>query len=448
MRIIIIGAGNTGFNLTAKFCTENHDIVVIDTDGEKLEAVASQFDVLTLQGEGSNPQLLEEAQLAKADMLVAVTSRDEINILACAIAATMGVKYKIARVSNTQLLHYKKFNLQSLGVDLAINQKEECARELFNIIRMPGAMEVIDIQDGRIFAVGLTVPEDCPITQGTLSSFWGQEWINSIRVIGIMRGEAMTVPRGNTTVEPGDEVYFVGRPDDCLTFISWLRPNYKPFQKVIIAGGGDTGIHLASWLEKSNFQTVLLEQDADRAHICSGELHKTVVINDDALNRDVLEDISMKNKTAFVAVTGDDESNIISCLLASKQGADFTMARVNKPKYAPVINSLHLLDRTVSSHQSMVNSILHFIRGKHIKSAFVMHKLPGELLDVVITERSPWVNTQISKLKIPRGAIIATISRNNEIHTATGDFVILSGDRLVIFAIPQAMSKIQTIISR
>jgi len=445
MHIIIIGAGNTGRELVATFCRESHDIVIIDTNQKKLDAVENQYDVLTVHGWGTDPDVLEEARIDRADMLVAVTSNAEVNILACALARSAGVRHKIARVTDPKLLHYDKLNLEELGVDLAVNQKEICARDIFNILSMPGALEIMDLQEGQVLAVGKRIPEGSALTAGPLVGFIEEEWASDIRLFGIMRGESMTVPHGDTVVVAGDEIYFVGRRTDCLKFMAWIEPNCSPFQKIIIAGAGSTGLPLAEMLEKNDVLVVLLEKDRSRAEFCSDSLNKAVVLNGDVLSQEAINNINIKEKTAFVAVTGDDESNIISCLLAARQGVDFTVARVNKPEYVPVINGLNLLDRAVNTHLAMINSISHFVRGENIKSVAMMHHLPGELLDVLITPNTKWANKIIRDLKIPKGAIITTISRDDNVRVATGDMELLVGDRLVLFALPSSVSKIESI---
>jgi trk system potassium uptake protein TrkA len=448
MRILIIGVGDTGRRLVATFCGEQHDLVVVDTDAVKLAAVAAQYDLLTVQGEGADPHVLQQAQIGKADMLVAVTDRDEVNILACVLARTAGVPHKVARVSSTSLLRYEKLDLSELGVDLAINQKEECAHDIFNILEMAGALEVVELQQGSVFAVGKKVSEESPIRDKPLSTFTGDSWNNAIRLIGIVRGNDMIVPHGDSIIMAGDEIYFVGRPDDCMRFMRWMEPDCLPFSKVIIAGGGATGLLLAELLEKTDRQVVLLEHDPQRADLCSDVLNKAVILRSNALDQESIDEISVREKTAYVAVTGDEESNIIGCLLAARKGVSFTLARINKPEYVPVINNLKLMDRAVSSDFAMINSILHFVRGKNIESVAILHRLPGELLDVLIPENGKWAGKAIRDLRVPRGTIITTVSRAGEIHIATGDLELQAGDRLVLFAQRGMIPKIESPFKR
>ncbi len=448
MRILIIGGGNTGRNLAMKFCDERHDVVLVDNQAEVLKEVEGQIDILTIHGAGSNPRILEEAGVDKSDMIVAVTDQDEVNILACAIAQQAGVAFKIARVANHDFIRPAYFDLQKIGVDLVINQKEECANELFNILRMPGAIEVVDMLDGQVYAVGMPVHMDSPLLRAPLKAFPEAEWLNVIRFIAIMRGTELIMPRGDTLFLVGDEIYFVGKLEDIGRFMKWAWPERSSFAKIIIAGGGDTGIHLAKLLEKTDAQIVLVEENEERANYCSGVLGRTLVIKDDALDNETLDNIGIVETTAYAAVTGNDEKNIIGCMVAAKRGAHFTAAQVSKPEYVPIINNQSVLDRAVSPHLSMINSILHFVRGKNVKSAAQLTRLAGELLEVVIPERGKWTGKAIKNLKLPEGITIASALRNGEVLAATGELVFAPGDRVVVYCLPGAFKKIESMFRK
>ncbi|MBW7907832.1 MAG: Trk system potassium transporter TrkA [Kiritimatiellae bacterium] len=444
MRILIIGAGSAGRHLAEKLSEERHDIVIIDRDEAALSEVAAQLDIQTIEGEGSSPRILEKAGLMKTDLVVAVTDRDEVNILACAFAFAAGVPYKVARVSNPDFLHANpKFDLKKMGMDLVISQKEECADEIFTILRMPGTLEAVDMFEGRVLAVGVKVHMDSPLVLQTLKAFPRPELLQRIRFIGVMRAEELLIPKGDTQLMIGDDIYFCGEPADVTAFLEWASPEHENFEKVLIAGGGDLGLQLALRMEKTDTPVVLIEQNKERAEACSKELDKTLIINGDALDSKTLENVGVIHGCAFVATTGNDENNIMICLLAEKAGATFTLAQVTKPEYVPIINSLSLLDRAVSSHMSMVNAILHFVRGKNVKAAALLHKLPGELLDVALAPNHRWTDKPIRSLRIPDGIIIATVLRDQIVVPPTGDLVLRPGDRLVLFATPASVTRVE-----
>ncbi len=445
MRIIIVGAGSAGRYLAEKLCEERHDVVVIDINGDALDDLGSQMDVQTIVGPGSSPRILQEAGVDKADLLVAVTDKDEVNILSCAFAHAAGVSNKVARVSNPDFIHSgSRYDLKQLGIDLVISQKEECALEIFTVLRLPGTLEAVDMLDGRVLAVGIRVHVDSPLVVTTLKAFPEQDMLQRLRFIALMRGDDLSIPRGDTQFMIGDEVYLVGTPDDISEFLKWANPDETRYEKVIVAGGGDLGLQLTKMLEQTSMQVVLVEKDEKNAELCSAELNKALVIRGDALDQETLANAGVVHGTAFVAVTGSDEHNIMMSLLAEKAGATFTLAQVSRPEYVPIINTLSLLDRAVSSHMSMINAILHFIRGKNVKAAALLHKLPGELLEVGLNPSNRWNGKAIRDLKPPEGVMIATVVRNGEVCPATGDLTLQAGDRLVLFALPQAVGRVES----
>ena len=447
MRILIIGAGNAGRHLAGKLSEERHDIVIIDNDEDALQEISAQFDIQTVQGEGSSPRVLEEAGLSKADLVVAVTDRDEVNILACAYAQAAGVPHKVARVSNPDFIHSdSKFDLRRMGIDLVISQKEECAQEIFTVLRMPGTLEAVDMLEERVLAVGIKVHMDSPLVMQSLKHFPNPDLLQKIRLIAIMRGaDDVMIPRGDTQLMIGDDIYFVGEPEAVHEFLEWACPEHERFEKVIVAGGGDLGLQLSLLLEKSGIPVVLIERNADRAEECSRRLDKALILRGDALEQETLENAGVVHGSAFVAVTGSDENNIMICLLAEKAGSTFTLAQVTRPEYVPIISSLSLLDRAVSAHMSMINAILHFVRGKNVKAAALLHRLPGELLDVMVPAGSIWCNKPIKNQRIPDGLLIATVLRGDQVISATGDLTLQAGDRLVVFAMPAAVAKVEAL---
>ena len=445
MRIVIIGAGNAGRHLARTLGSMAHDVVVIDKNKAPLTELESQIDVLTIQGQGASPAILEQAEIGRADLVVAVTSRDEVNILACAYAKACGVEHKVARVAQKTFDPATcRLDVRALGVDLMVSHKEECAREIANMLRLAGTQEVVDLLDGKAVAVGIKVGTTSPLLRTNLVGFPDADLISRIRFIAAVRGEELIIPRGDTQFMLGDDVYVVMLPDQVRAFLDWACPDHPRFEKVIIGGGGDLGLSLARRLEDLPMQVTLFELNRERAEVCARELDKTLVMCGNLLHRETLCEAGLIDNTAYIAVTGDDENNIISCLVAEKEGASFTLAQVTKPEYVPIINSLSLLDRAVSPHVSMTNAILHFVRGHHVAHAALLHNLPGELLELDLPEGSKLANKPIHSVNLPKGAIIATLLRGEEAIPATGDTVLQAGDRVVIFSLPQAVEKVQS----
>jgi trk system potassium uptake protein TrkA len=449
MRVLVIGAGNAGQNLAGKLCAEKHDVILIDREAGRLEEAQSKLDILTIEGGGSSPRTLDKAEVSKADMVVAVTDDDEVNLLACSLAHAAGVPHTVARVSDIDYVTPPEaFDLRRLGADLIVNPKQECAQEIFNILRMPGTLEAVDLFEGRILAVGIKVHMDSPLIRSPLKSFENPELLQRIRFIAVTRGAEMLVPHGDTQFLIGDDVYFAGKPEDVASFLHWAWPEHARFRRVVIAGGGSLGLTLAQLLESSEVDIVLIEKSEERANHCSGVLNRTLVLHGDALEQETIRNAGILDDTAFVAATSSDENNIIGCLLAEKMGARFTLAQVAKPEYVPIIDNLSLLDRAVSPPLSMINAILHFVRGKHVKAAALFHRLPGELLEVALPAGSRPAGQAIKDVKLPRGSLIASVLRGDEVLVATGDLVLREGDRLLLFALPDTVGKISNLFQR
>ena len=478
MRVLIIGAGVSGRHLAATLCEMSHEVVVVDRAPEPLAALDAQLDVMTVTGSGSSPEVLEKAELAKADLLIAVTDSDEVNILACLCASAAGVGNTVARIVNPALLRSPLLDYERLGIGRMVSQNEQTAEALFDILRNPGLLESVDLLDGRVLIARIVVRPESPLLGVALASLGaprdgptaqsladrgglaptdarqnpeapggGKEvadLIARVRFIAAMRGDVVSLPRGDSLFEIEDDLYVAVQPKDLRPFLDWVYPGRHAFEKSVIAGGGGLGLDLSRRLEAESIPAVLLERDAARAGECSDALRKTLVLHGDASDQETLVNAGVGPDTAFVAITGDEELNIISCMLARKLGAVFTVALVSKPEYVPVIRSLGLLSRVVSPHLSMVNSILRFVRGKHIRAAVCLHKAPGELLHVAVRKGHRWVGKPVSRIKMPGDCLLATVLREDTIHVPTGDLVVQDGDQLVIFALPPDVGRVQS----
>ena len=445
MRILIIGAGNAGCQLARRLSEDRHNVVMVDRNIDALRRAETGLDILTVCGPGASPRILDEVEVDKSDLVIAVTDSDEVNITACLFAHAAGVPRTVARVSDPDFMrHNDAYDLQAMGISLVINQKQECAREIASMLEMPGAREVFRLFDDRLMVAGLPVHTTNPLLGHSPVDCGRPDLIDGIRLLAIRREGGLIVPHGDTVFKPNDFVYLVGSPPAVSAVLDWMRPDIRPFEKVIIAGGGDIGLLLARMLE-NRLPCVVLEKDDEQARRCSAELDKTLVLCADALSESTLDEAGMTGNCAFVALTGDDENNIMNCLMAQKNGAGITIAQITRPDYMPVLQQLGLVDRIVNPYLSMTRGILHYLRSQHIQAASLLHNLPGELLDVTIAAESRAVGAFLRDLKLPRAAIVAAVLRNGDILTATGDLKFAPGDRVLIFVHPDAVKKIESL---
>lgn len=435
--------------LAARLCEEQHDVVLVDRSAQALEQVEAQYDLLTVQGDATDPHVLENAGITHTDLVVAVTDQESVNILACSLAHIAGVPRKVARVSNKAYSETGgHFNLRQLGIDLVINQQHECAKELFNILRIPGAQEAVGLLENRVLCVGVQIPTDCPLLSCPLKDSPHRELLSTVRFVAYTRVGKLRIPRGQTHFAIGDVVYLVGEPDQVRTFLRFLMPEETGYSRVVIAGGGQLGLQLARRLERNPvFSVTLLEADAARADLCSEQLTKTLVLHGSSLDQDIMRELGINGQTAFVAVTGDDENNIMSCLVADKLGAHFTISRVDKNTYQSIIDSLSLVDRVISPHTSLINSIYHFVRGSSVMGDRLLQKIPGEVVDFVVEETHPWSGKEVLHIKLPRSCLISMVLRGEELMVATGELVLQSGDRILLYGLPKSIRKLKDVLS-
>ncbi len=449
MKAIIVGAGSAGRELAHRLYRERHDVIVIDRDPAALRAVGDELDAQTVSGHGADPAVLEKAGVEGADLLAAVTDNDEVNVLACVCARNAGVRHRVARVTRLDAGGGSRLlPLAELGVDLAVNPKEECAGELALLLQLPGSEEVVDLLGGRVLAVGFRVSADSPLLRQTLRDCLPPEVAASVRLIAVKRGEKESIPFGDSRFMVGDDLYAVGQPEALSALLSVVYPDRPQLRRVVIGGGGTLGLALARRLEEAGLETVVIDIDAAVADRCSACLNRVLVLRGDAMSLDILEAAGMNERTAFVSTTGSDENNIIMCLVAQKAGASFTVGCVAKPGYVPIIRNLSLLDRAVSPHLSMMNAILQFVRGRNVRAATLFQTLSGELLEVQLGPKHPWVGRAVKGLKLPEGAILATMERADGVQVPTGDTRLAAGDRVAVFALPSAVTRLSALTDR
>ena len=446
MRVVIIGAGVAGHRLASRLCAEKHDVVVVDHRARPLEEIASELDVQTVLGNGISPRTLEEAGVARAGLVATVTNRDEVNILAAVFARAAGARHTAVRVSNDELTAKQHVeHLSALGIDLIVNEHEECAREVLSVLNLGGAKEIVRMAGGRIQAVGTDVPPGSPLLAGPLKDFPRPDILRAVRLIAVMRKEKLLMPHGDTRFEVKDTIYCVGRPADVREFLNVVQPYQIAAHRVVIAGGGDVGWRLARQLERTDRQVIVIEENDERAHECSASLTKSLVVSGNALDRAVLDEIGITRDTAIVASTGNDENNIIACLLARKLGATFGVALISKPEYVSIINEAGLLDRAVSPYLATMNAILRFVRGTSIRAITLLQNVPGELLEVHVSGGSRWVGKMLKDMRLPRRAVVAAVVRGEVASIGTGDTELHEGDRLIVFAPLGVASKLESV---
>lgn len=443
MKIVIMGAGEVGLHLATRLSQEKHDLVVIDADGKKCEKIQEVLDIAVVHGDGANQQILKEAGLESADMLIAATTVDEVNILACMVASRMGVKRRIARVRNPD--YYSESSVlkpQDVGVDLFIHPEDEVTDEITRLLMRSIASEIVEFENGKILVVGLKVDARCPILNTQLKSMGTEEQRKNFRIVAIWKGDRTIIPDGDEYINKNDQVFVVTKRDSLPELLAMTGKSDEKLDRIMILGGGKIGRAVARNLEEKNIDVTLIESDREKSLQIAGELKKTMVIHADGTEIDVLAREGILNMDAMVAVTSDDETNIIACLLAKHLGIHKTIALVNRVTYLPLMPVIGI-DSTVNVRLSTANAILRLVRRGEIVSVATFHGIDAEAIEIEIGRGSKVTGKSLKKLRLPDGSMVAAIVRGNDVMVPYGDSIIETGDRVIVFALPQAVPAVE-----
>lgn len=446
MKIIIVGAGEVGFHCAQKLSEEGQDVVLIDKDPAQIKRITDNLDVQAITGSGTSPETLKASGIAGADMLVAATDSDEANLIACLLARNLNIYIlKVARVRNREYLEEKElFGDSLLGVDQIINPESAMVETIRNLMMVPGASDVIDFVDGRIKLIGFSVKEDSLIVNRQLSSFNITE--KNLLIGAIIRNEKVLIPHGDDIIQADDLVYMVIRSDEVNKIYDFLDINEKDIRNVIIIGGGETGAALADVLDNTRLHVKIVEKNSDRCRSLSEKLEKAIVINGDGTDKDLLLEENIGEMDFMVALTGDEENNVLMSLLSKELGVNKIITRISKLSYIPLVSAIGI-DTVVSPRLSAVRAILQYIRRGKVISVAPLKGEQAEAIEVEALETSAIVARPISQIKFPKGALVGAIIRGGEIIIPTGNTVIESKDRLIFFALRAVIPKLEKLLT-
>ena len=446
MKIIIIGAGEVGFHIARRLSEENHDVVVIEKDPDKIREIQNVIDVQAILGSGTNPSVLNEAGIKETDILVAATNSDEANLVACFYAQYL-TDYitKIARVKNPDYMKHKEiFNQDFLNIDLIINPQSEMVASMLRLMEVPGASEVMDFVDGRIKLIGITIKNNSPLIGQKLSSF--NDYEHAILVGVIVRGEKVIIPSGQDTIQPNDLIYFVAHREETPNIFRLLNLREEGLSRVIIIGGGETGLALATSLDTTDINTKIIEKDSQRSLELAEKLKKVVVLNGDGTDREFLIEENIADVDILVVITEDDENNVLISLLGKALGVKKTVTRIGKLSYIPLVSAIGI-DTVVSPRLSAIRAILQYIRKGKVICVAPLKGEGAEAIEFEALETSDIVNIPLSKVKFPKEAIIGAIVRGEEIIIPKGHNMIKPHDHLIIFALKGAIPKLEKLFT-
>jgi len=441
-----VGAGEVGFNIARKLSEESHDVVLIDKDPQKIERIANNLDVQAYLASGTSPKALKDSGIRDADLLVAATDSDEVNLVSCLLARNLNpYMIKVARVRNEEYLAEKElFGQGLLGIHQIINPQSAMVETILSLMKVPGASDVIDFVGGRVKLIGFTVPKGFPLTGRPLISFKDLE--GKLLLGAIVRGDHVVIPRGHDTIEVDVLVYLVVRNDEIDAALKLFDVKEESLRRVIIVGAGRTGTALATALDITRISAKIIEKDPQKCTRLAEKLERVIVINGDATDKDLLQEENIVDVDFIVAITADEESNILISLLGKSLGAKKTITRVSKHSYIPLVSSIGI-DTVVSPRLSAVRAILQYIRRGKIISVAPLKGEHAEAIEAEALDTSDIVNVPLSKVKFPNGAIVGAIVRGEEIIIPRGDSVINPKDRLIIFALEKVIPKLEKLLT-
>ena len=446
MKIIILGAGQVGRTAAQHLAREEaNDVTVVDTDDELLRDLQDRIDIRTVQGNAASPSTLELAGASDADMIVALTNSDEVNMVACHVAWTLfGTKTKIARIRSQAFTRRPEIfvstegdaptQLSGFAVDMYLSPEESVTAYIERLVRYPGALQVVDFADSRVRIVGLRAVKGGLLVGQPIRAIRQHIPQVDARVAAVYRGGHSIAPEGDTVIEHNDEVFFIAATEDIRNVMTEMRKTEDPVKRVVIAGGGNIGLRLAQKLEEDNHQVKVIERSAARARAIAEKLRNTIVLNGDAADEELLVEENIDSADVFCALTNSEEANILSALLAKRLGAHRVMALITRPAYAELMQA-GPIDVAISPQTVTIGSLLAYVRGGDV---VMVHSLRGgtaEAMETIAhgTRGGKVVGRAVEDIKLPEGARIITLVRGDQVIMAHHDTVVETDDHVILF---------------
>lgn len=444
MKIVIVGAGEVGFHIASRLAFEKKDVVVIDNSPEALRRVSESLDVQAVQGCGSNPKILEEVGVKAADLLLAVTDSDETNLIACLFAGILSpATIKLARIRGEEYLLYEDALREApYGIDVLINPEAEAVKTVVRLLQVPGALDVGEFAEGRIKVIGVRLDGACSVNGTKLVDLRKKTGEKKILVVAIKREDRLIIPSGEDQLQEGDIIYFVSEEKEVKAALKIFGKSAERFNRVLLVGGGNLGFKLAKALEGLSIHTKLIEKSPDRCRELAEQLDKVIVLHGDGSEQGILEEENVRDMDVVATLTGDEETNILTSLLAQRLGAQKTVTRISKFSYFPLVSAIGL-DHIVSSRLAAINTILQHVRRGKVLSAMALKGEEAEVLEAVALETSDVVGKPLRNISFPKGALVVSIIRADEVIIPTGDSVIQPEDRIIILSTRQAIPQVE-----
>ena len=445
MKIIIAGAGEVGFHLAKLLSFESQDITLIDPNRDNLAYADTHLDIRTVKGDASSIRILKEAQVKHTDMVISVTSSEATNITVCVLAKQLGAKRTIARISNTEYLENQgELGFTRFGIDELISPEALASREIELLLNQSAFNDSYEFEEGALTMIGVSLSRTATFVGKTVKEAAKIFPELNFVPIAIQRfGTQYTlIPRGDTQFKDGDQVYFVTLKNGVEELYKLTGKVRQEIKNVMILGGSKIGRKTAQDLCRNNFNVKLVEKDRDKAYELADELPETLIINGDGRNVELLEEENIHDMDAFIAVTGNSETNIMSCLVAKSKSVKKTISLVENMDYFQLSHSIGI-DTLINKKLLAANNIFRYVRKGEVVAMTKLNNMNAELLEFIVKPNSQVSDKKIKDLDFPRSAIIGGIIRDGKGLIALGDFLIKPGDRIVVCCLPRSINKVE-----
>lgn len=447
MKVIIVGAGEVGFHIAGHLADQGHDIAVVERNPEKHRLLKERVNALVVLGNGSSSAALEEAGVASADLFIAVTNQDEVNLVACLLAREYKVPRIIARVKTLEYIRGDgKLNAEKLGIDMFINSDAVVAEEICKIAGHPAASEMVEFAGGEVLFVGLQVSAQNPVAGVTLAELGEIRGIYRLVVVAIARGEKSIIPRGEDVIQAGDTIYYVCKRSDLSSIDYLFGLEKKEAKNVFILGGGRVGYLVARELAQNGSHVKVIDRNPDQCRLIASDLDNVLILNTDATDVDTLENEGIHDGDAFIAVTEDDQANILFSLLAKQRGVRRAIALVNHPVLLNLAPSLGV-DACISPRLATAGEIIRYVRKGEVLSLAMVERSGAEVAEFIVPSSGRIVRKPLRELDFPGGAIIGAVVRGEEVLIPGGGDHLEPGDHAVVFSLPGSINQVEKFFS-
>jgi trk system potassium uptake protein TrkA len=457
MNIIICGAGRVGFTIAKQLSEQGHSITVIDQSSEDIQKIDEALDVKAIVGKATYPSILEKANATEADMIIAVTRNDEINMVICQIAFSIfNIPKKIARIRSQDYLNPKftrVYNKENLPIDVIISPEIEIAKSIQRKLEAPGTLDSVPFADNKIRLLEILINDNCNLINIQLNELTKKHPNLDANIIGIIRDDKFLIPKKNDDIKKNDKIYVIINSSQMAETLEAFGHNEKISKKILIVGGGNIGFNLAKNLEETldSARVKIVEKDKDRAEFLANELNNTIVINGNGLDEEVLMEANLEEAETVLALTNDDEDNLMVSVLVEKFAQDEktiddkrTMALINKPNYSLLQNSLKI-DDLIDPRMNTVSSILKHIHKGTIETAYTIMNGEYEVIEAEIIETSELINKELKNSNLPEEIRIGAILREDKVIIPRSNFVFQKEDRVVFLAKKDSISVVENI---